>query len=117
MLARAQRMTSGQEFGAVIRRGHRAGSKTLVVHVLTGDGSSEACRAGLVVGRAVGNAVQRNQVKRRLRPLLRERLPALPGGTLVVVRALAAARGSSSLVLRADLERALTRALRTRGAA
>ena len=44
-------------------------------------------RAGFVVGRSVGRAVVRNRVRRRLRALVREYLPLLPGGSLLVVRA------------------------------
>ena len=119
MLARAQRLTSSQEFSTVVRRGRRAGSATLAVHVVRGDGSSVSVtpRVGLVVGRAVGNAVTRNHVKRRLRHLLRERLPALPDGSLLVVRALPAAGAASSAQLDADLDSALSRALRTKGTA
>ncbi len=119
MLARPFRLTSSQEFAAVIRRGRRAGSSTLVVHVAPGDGSAEAGppRVGLVVGRAVGKAVTRNQVKRRLRHLVRERLGALPDGTVLVVRALAPAGSASSATLGGDLDGALGRALRTRRAA
>ena len=118
MLARAQRLTSSLEFTTVVRRGRRAGSATLVVHVARGDGSpvSAPPRVGLVVGRAVGSAVTRNQVKRRLRHLLRDRLPALPGGSLLVVRALSAAGATSSARLGADLDSALGRALRTKDA-
>jgi ribonuclease P protein component len=118
MLARAQRLTSSQEFTTVVRRGRRAGSATLAVHVVRGDGSSVAAspRVGLVVGRAVGNAVTRNQVKRRLRHLLRERLAALPEGSLLVVRALSPAGAASSAQLGADLDAALRRALRSKGA-
>jgi ribonuclease P protein component len=118
MLARAQRLTSAQEFAAVIRRGRRAGSRTLVVHLLRGRGASTVpARVGLVVGKAIGNAVTRNQVKRRLRHLLRERLAALPGGSMLVVRALPPAGSASSAELGADLDSALVRALRDRGAA
>jgi ribonuclease P protein component len=118
MLARPQRLTSSQEFSTVVRRGRRAGSTTLAVHVVRGDGSSASAspRVGLVVGRAVGNAVTRNQVKRRLRHLLRERLAALPEGSLLVVRALPSAGAASSAQLGADLDSALGRALRTKGA-
>jgi ribonuclease P protein component len=119
MLARTQRLTSSQEFSTVVRRGRRAGSVTLAVHVVPGDGSpvSATPRVGLVVGRAVGNAVTRNRVKRRLRHLLRERLPALPQGSLLVVRALPAAGAAPSAKLGADLDTAVSRALRIKGAA
>jgi ribonuclease P protein component len=45
-------------------------------------------RAAVIAGRRVGDAVTRNRVKRRLRELLRARLPEVPAGSLVVVRAL-----------------------------
>jgi ribonuclease P protein component len=64
---------------------------------------------GLVVSKAVGNAVARNRVKRRLRHLARTRLERLPDGSLLVIRALPAAASASSAVLGADLDRALQR--------
>jgi ribonuclease P protein component len=64
-----------------------------------------------VVSRAVGNAVTRNAVKRRLRHLLGERLAGLPAGAELVVRALPAAAEASSVDLGADLDRALERTL------
>jgi ribonuclease P protein component len=64
---------------------------------------------GLVVGKAVGNAVQRNRVKRRLRHLLRERLATLPDGADLVVRALPAAETATSVELGSALDKALSR--------
>jgi ribonuclease P protein component len=69
-------------------------------------------RVGLVVSKAVGPAVTRNQVKRRLRHLLRDRVALLPAGSVLVVRALPASAQASSTTLAADLDRALTRAAR-----
>jgi ribonuclease P protein component len=66
-------------------------------------------RVGLVVSRAVGNAVVRNRVKRRLRHLLRARLPELPAGSDVVVRALPPAATASSAELDIELARSLQR--------
>ena len=119
MLARSNRLTNGRGFAAAIRRGRRAGRSTVVLHleVPSARASSESAaagelpRVGLVVGRAVGNAVTRNQVKRRLRHLARERLGSLPGGTVLVVRALPAAAAASSAGLGRDLDAALTRLL------
>lgn len=53
----------------------------------------------------------RNQVKRRLRHLTRDRLDALAEGTVLVVRALPAAAAATSDVLGDDLDRALDRVL------
>jgi ribonuclease P protein component len=62
-----------------------------------------------VVGKAVGNAVTRNQVKRRLRHLLRARVTTLPPAAVLVVRALPASAAASSARLGADLDAALDR--------
>ena len=67
---------------------------------------------GLVVSRAVGNAVTRNLVKRRLRALMGERLAALPSRSRVVVRALPSAATTSFAHLGADLDAALAVAAR-----
>jgi ribonuclease P protein component len=78
------------------------------------DAGHTQTRAGLVVGKAVGNAVERNRVKRRLRHLLRERLAALPAGTGLVVRALPPASATGSTELGTQLDALLARALRPR---
>lgn len=74
-------------------------------------------QVGLVVSKAVGPAVTRNVVKRRLRHLSRERIPLLPGGAVLVVRALPAAGAASYDDLGADLDHALRRALSRGGKA
>ncbi len=51
----------------MVRGGVRVGRPTLVVHALRKPGPPS--RAGFVVSKAVGNAVTRNRVKRRLRHL------------------------------------------------
>ena len=71
----------------------------------------EPARAGVVVSRAVGGAVVRNTVKRRLRHLLRARVAHLAPGSAIVVRALPPAAGATSAELDADLGAALRRAL------
>ena len=107
------RLTGSAQFSLATRTGRRAGSATLVVHLSrpddAGPESGEPARIGFVVSRAVGNAVARNRVKRRLRELVRERRESLPLGSLVVVRALPAAAGASYAELRSDLVRCLTR--------
>ena len=47
------------------------------------------------MSKAIGNAVVRNRVRRRLQHQLAEVLPTLPAGTLLVVRALPASAGTS----------------------
>ncbi|MCW2797704.1 ribonuclease P protein component [Nocardioides sp.] len=110
MLSPAHRLTDAESFRAAVRRGNRSGSRTLVVHLVPGTTPGPA-RVGFVVSRAVGNAVIRNRVKRRLRHLAREHVSSLPGSAVLVVRALPAAALASYEELGGDLERCLDRAL------
>jgi ribonuclease P protein component len=112
VLAAAHRLRRSTDFAAAVRGGRRVGRGTVVVHLLLDEpasaGSSDSpARAGFVVSKAVGNAVVRNRVRRRLRHLVRDHVEALPPGASLVVRALPAA---PSHTLGADLEAALTAA-------
>ena len=64
---------------------------------------------GFVVSKAVGNAVTRNLVKRRLRHLVRERTALVPPESMVVVRALPGAALASYDELARELDRCLER--------
>lgn len=77
-----------------------------------GTGPARGSRAGFVVSKAIGGAVVRNRVKRRLRHLVRTRLAALPAGTDLVVRAQPGAADRTWDELAADLDAALAAALR-----
>ncbi len=119
MLASHHRLTATGEFSQTVRRGQRAGGPLLVVHLLVPSGEAggaaparAGARAGFVVSRAVGPAVIRNRVKRRLRHLTREHLAALPDSALLVVRALPSAATADSGELGAELARCLRRACR-----
>ncbi|MEV0161109.1 ribonuclease P protein component [Nonomuraea fuscirosea] len=112
MLSRQSRMRRGEEFEAAVKRGKRVGRPTLVVHfTISGE---ESPRVGFVVSKAVGGAVTRNKVKRRLRHLMRDRLDALPRGSLLVVRANPPAASAGFEQLAAELDLALARLLRRR---
>jgi ribonuclease P protein component len=108
-------MRRGAEFALAVRTGARAGSTRVVGHLLVREGAlheGEPARVGFVVSRAVGSAVTRNRVKRRLRELMRGYLHCLPGGSLLVVRANAAAAHASQPDLAADLDSVISRLLR-----
>ena len=120
MLASPNRLTASGEFQQTVRRGQRAGGPLLVVHLLgatAAEPSTAPPRAGFVVSRAVGPAVTRNRVKRRLRHLVREHLADLPAGSLLVVRAQPAAANADAAELRAELARCLVKARRASGSA
>ncbi len=76
---------------AVAKTGKRAVAKGLVIQKGPAlDGALDSgvhLRVGLTVTKKVGNAVERNRVKRRLRTLIRDYLPEMaePGFDYVVI--------------------------------
>ncbi|OEU96095.1 ribonuclease P protein component [Streptomyces oceani] len=117
MLPTENRLRRREDFATAVRRGRRAGRPLLVVHMVkradpyAAGGFGPPARAGFVVSKAVGGAVVRNLVKRRLRQLIRDRLGSLPPGSLVVVRALPGAGEAGHDPLARDLDTALQRLL------
>lgn len=116
MLPAAHRLIDSDAFRVTVRSGRRCGSRTLVVHLdirpPSARLSESPARVGFVVSKAVGNAVVRNRVKRRLRHLSREHLPtlgALSGTAVLVVRALPASATATAAELDADLRRCLSK--------
>ncbi|MER5639563.1 ribonuclease P protein component [Kitasatospora sp. NPDC002227] len=129
MLPSENRLRRRQDFATAVKRGRRAGRPLLVVHLSRAeetegpaDRNSDSsphvaeglpsARAGFVVSKAVGPAVVRNQVKRRLRHLVRSHLARLPAGSLIVVRALPSAGSATYAELEHDLAAALRRLLK-----
>ncbi|MFX4271621.1 ribonuclease P protein component [Propionibacteriaceae bacterium Y1685] len=109
MLPSPQRMRSADEFRATVRGGVRAGQGSVVVHATTSPEAGH--RVGFVVSKAVGNAVTRNRVKRRLRHLAAARLVDSPAHTRWVVRALPSSAAAGH-ALGTDLADAWSRCLR-----
>lgn len=109
MLPAEHRLTDPSGFRRAGRRGRRAGSRTLVTHHLVlSDQIGAPAQVGFAVSKAVGNAVNRNRVKRRLRHAVRSRLDALPPASLLVVRAKPAAAAASYDELVRDLDHCLS---------
>lgn len=112
MLPAQHRLTERGELTAAIRGpgARRQGSRLLVVHARRTDArQAQPPRVGVVVSRAVGNAVVRNRVKRRLRAQVAPLLATVPPGTDLVLRANPAAAGAASR----EIGEALARALET----
>ena len=72
-----------EQFDSVFRRGKVSHGTFVSVRALPN--GQETSRLGLVVGKRVGGAVQRNRTKRRIREAVNVR--ALPGGWDIVVTA------------------------------
>ncbi|MCB7135768.1 ribonuclease P protein component [Cellulosimicrobium marinum] len=110
MLPAAHRMRRSVDFERAVRRGVRAGRSTVVVHLSDDPQGDEPPQVGFVVSKAVGNAVHRNLVKRRLRAATATRLSALPPRSRAVVRALPAAATATYEQLARDVSHGLARA-------
>jgi ribonuclease P protein component len=109
-------MRRSEDFRSAMRRGRRLSGRTLVVHALAIPYDQRArdqlagdkpARVGIVVSKAVGNAVVRHRVQRRLRHAVRGHLARL-GSSLVVIRALPPAATAGFGDLHSDLDRCLS---------
>jgi ribonuclease P protein component len=130
VLPQQSRMRRAEDFRRVLRTGRRAGGSVLTAYLLLPVGpdgpdgtsgtvgtpgevpSGDPAKVGFIVSRAVGSAVVRNRVKRRLRELMRGRLASLPRGCLLVLRAHPAAASARQADLAADLDLVTGRLLR-----
>jgi ribonuclease P protein component len=117
MLPQAARMRRRSEFSAAIRTGSRTGRPLLAGHLLVRDGVAEPPKVGFTVSRAVGPAVVRNRVRRRLRHLTAGYLQSLPEGSLLVLRANPPAATASQADLAAELGLVVRSLLRRQGGA
>ena len=115
MLPAASRMRKRSEFTRTVRGGTRAGRSLVSGHLLRQAGSDEPARVGFVVSKAVGGAVVRNRVRRRLRHLARGYLGSLPEGSLLVVRANPRAAAARQADLAAELDLVIQALFRRQG--
>ncbi|WP_048631520.1 ribonuclease P protein component [Mycolicibacterium aurum] len=110
MLPAHNRMTRSTEFGATVSQGTRASQPDLVLYALrSGEIGEPGPRIGLIVSKAVGNAVCRHRVSRRLRHAARAILDDLDPTERVVIRALPRSRDAVSPRLEQELRTALQR--------
>jgi ribonuclease P protein component len=72
------RLTRSTDFQRVRRNG-KSYAHPLIVFILAPN-TLEQVRVGVVAGRSLGTAVQRNRAKRRLRACLEPLIACLPGG-------------------------------------
>ena len=106
MLARANRVVLPADFRAAVRRGRRTGTPSAVYYRLATDPVAPV-RFGVIVSKAVGNAVDRNTVRRRLKALGRGLVDAGHRGEDVVIRVLPGTAQESWDSLSADMHAVL----------
>lgn len=113
MLARAHRLVKAEDYRNTVRRGQRTGTGNTVVYVIERRmierGGSTVPRFGFIVSKAVGNAVTRNLIRRRLKSVCHSLIGAADAATDVVVRALPSARDASWQQLHDEVFAALAR--------
>ncbi|MVU79858.1 ribonuclease P protein component [Nocardia sp. ET3-3] len=105
MLPEPYRLHRRSDFSRTVRQGRRIGRRDLVVHVLLHDEQASGPtpvirvggpRFGLIVSKAVGPAVVRHRVARRLRHICASLTDELPGSADIVIRALPGAADAPS---------------------
>lgn len=106
MTGRHHRVTRGDDYRQIVRTGRRIGGQFCVTHAVLHT-STRPARFGFIVSKAVGNAVVRNKVRRRLKTIAQQSLHANFFGADVVFRALPASAHASFGELEYETRRAL----------
>jgi len=84
-LKRAERIKKSAEFIIIYRKGARKESRHFKVAIL--ENNLSWSRLGITVGKKIGNSVQRNHVKRRIREYFRLHKAVLPASSDIVFTA------------------------------
>lgn len=126
MLPAEHRLRSSALFARTVKRGVKKGSRTVVVYVdtdavahaersaLITEASTGGPRVGVIVSKAVGNAVARHRVSRLLRHAATEVLGQ--PGAVIVIRALPASAEATYGEISKDISSCVRRALAQRRA-
>lgn len=109
MLPTQHRMRTSTLFEITTRSGAKQGRRNVVVYIRP-TAKHQPIRVGFIVSKAVGNAVTRNKVKRRLRSFAENNLRTEKTGYDVVIRALTPAARASFVQLVADCSSAWVKA-------
>jgi ribonuclease P protein component len=108
VLAKANRITSADDYRVIVRRGAKVAGAHTVSYLRSRESGTDA-RFGFIVSKKVGTAVRRNLVRRRLKAACHEAVVDGIRGVDVVVRALPNAADADWPQLRAEVLDALAR--------
>jgi ribonuclease P protein component len=84
LLPASKRIRRSSEFRAIYERGVRMTSRYFAAFCLQLDGDAVPSRFGFTVPRAIGKAVLRNRVKRRMREAVRTQLDRIANNRAIV---------------------------------
>ena len=107
-MKRKFRLRSTTDFKRVRRLGKSYAHPFVVLIKYPNDESSS--RFGVAAGRSVGNAVNRNRAKRRVRELVRQRIPSIIDGWDVIFLARQSIHNATHSELQAAIDGLLKRA-------
>lgn len=112
MLPARNRMRSSVEFSLTVKSGVRSAQPDIVVHArrASAPAAGEVAQVGLIVTKAVGGAVDRHRVARRLRHAARSVLTEFNPADRVVIRALPSSCEASVSRLEQQLRAGVRRA-------
>ena len=83
-LPKTRRILRSSEFRQIYSAGVRMTSRYFAAFCLLGAGDAKPSRFGFTVPRAIGKAVKRNRIKRRMREAVRSQFPLLPDRWTIV---------------------------------
>jgi len=111
VLARANRLVRAEDYRNTVRRGRRTGTGNTVVYVVQRHDAGVP-RFGFIVSKAVGNAVTRNLIRRRLKSVSRSLLDVVALDVDIVIRALPGVTGASWAQLSDEVSTAVVKGVR-----
>jgi ribonuclease P protein component len=101
-------LKASADFQRIAKLGRKWSGTAFIMQVLKSEDISAPFRVGFTVSRRVGNSVQRNRAKRRLREMVRAQLKAkAPAGCEVVLIAKTAAISFDFVRMCAEFEKGL----------
>ena len=113
--AKSSRLLKRADFEHVYQSGRRHFSKNLTAFFLRRDAASpnRGPRVGFTVSRALGGAVERNRIRRRMREAARLSLNALPLAVDIVINPKKSALDTQFSILTEEVRRAFEAVLRS----
>jgi ribonuclease P protein component len=106
---KSRRLTESAEFAQVKKNGHVYRGRLVLLSILRTNNANRF-RAGFITSRALGSAVARNRVRRRLREIVRKHQREIVEGTWIVTIARANAVGATYQELEVEWLRLAKRA-------